>query len=50
MEDKKEQIAKTIIDVKLSDVDAITNETKQAMKSLKTEEKDKKGEEKDGKG
>lgn len=49
MQDTKREIINAIEGIKLSDVDAITNETKQVMKSLKTEEKDKKGEEKDGK-
>ena len=44
-----QQIANVIENVKLSDVDAITNETKQAIQTLQTEEKNKKGEEKDGK-
>lgn len=46
---KTQEIASTIADVKLSDIDKIMNETRQAMKNLQTEEKNKKGEEKDGK-
>lgn len=46
---RTQEVKNVVEDVKLSDVDAITNETKQLMESLKTEEKDRKGEEKDGK-